>query len=98
MKKLLILLSLIISTQLSAAIGCLPGDCCPGGVPCGGRQPDPNPRPRPPRSCLESNFIDSTITTPRFVSSCSECKQEEVCGEFSNSENVIVGYQCIMIK
>lgn len=91
MKKKLIIATFLISNHLFAAIGCLPGDCCPGGVPCGGTSPSPSPRP--PHSCfnLESNKVNQS----RFVSACNECDANEVCGEFSNNENQIIAHQCI---
>ncbi len=90
MKNLLIAFLLVASTQVVAAVGCLPGNCC-NNRPCDSvpTQPSrPNPRPQP--AC-------PTILAPklsRFVNSCTECAESEVCGEYSNSIGEILGHRC----
>ena len=91
MKKILLLSLFVINSSLFAAIGCLPGDCC-NGRPCSENPTNPPSRPIPgcPKNVTQLQSIE------RKVESCHSCNETEICGEFKNSEEEVIGYRCLL--
>jgi hypothetical protein len=94
MKMLFLLSTLMMSLSSYAAIGCLPGDCC-NGHPCS-ETPVPTPAPIPhcpggrPLSTIPASFE----LNKRAVGTCTECREDEVCAEYSNSLGEVLGHEC----
>ena len=94
MKKVILLSMVVFQSSVFGAVGCLPGDCC-NGRPCGGAPTYPTrPPSRPIPGCPRN--VSTFQSIERKVESCHSCQETEVCAEFKNSEEEILGYRCIL--